>query len=68
MTVSKLAKLESAMETTGVLPLVEHSLVGAFASKSFGKRDAESLGLKVAEAIISHLAEHVANRPQGSGT
>lgn len=64
---SKLASLEKAMETVGVMPLVEHSLVGAFASKSFTKGDAEALALKVGEVILQHLSDHVANQPQGSG-
>ena len=64
---SKLAKLESAMESAGIMPLVEHALVGAFTSKSFGKRDAETLGLRVAETIVQSLADHVRNQPQGAG-
>lgn len=64
---SRLAKVEHAVSECGILPLVEQAVAGAFASKSWSKRDSETLGLRVASAILDTIHQHVRNQPQGDG-
>lgn len=64
---SRLKKVEEAIEQAGVMPLVEQAVAGAVASRSWTKQDTITLGLNTAHAIIDYLSAHVRSQPQGEG-
>ena len=63
----KLHKVEECIEKAGVMPIVEQTVAGAVASRSWSKEDTVSLGLRVAHSIIDYISDHVRNQPQGEG-
>lgn len=60
-----LSAVEQVLDRAGVAPLVEAALGRLLERRTFGAEDAERLGIRILQAVVHTLAEHVLTPPPG---
>lgn len=62
-----LSAVEQVLDRAGVAPLVEAALGRLLERRTFGAADAERLGVRILQAVVHTLAEHVLQPSGGAG-
>ena len=62
-----LSAVEQVLDRAGVAPLVEAALGRLLERRTFGAEEAERLGVRILQAVVHTLAEHVLAQPSGGG-